>query len=1525
MSSFYGNIKNGTQVSLIFDKTYPNRYEMEHAIAQELEAGKTTGNINGDGVYNTRYVLINYGERRYSPYRRLPNINAWIGKKNNALALTDDCPPLYVYRFNGTTLRQNTADRIIDGGNGCMSQDQRTYGWYELYDKDNFKNESEASRPVFYISTNSLSSNNQNLVVPDLIDENCEYALNREIDEIYYSGSYDHTVWQKIWCSVKNNTTITEKYIMVANLDAQAPKMNIIVDAPDDNDEYTLVSKRYEDGTRVLLPMVGSYYELVGEHEITKEKIYEPLNLEYIVAWNDHSFNGIPEAQKVLDAALADKTKTKKVLTDEYNLSFDNDDNLNLSQYSLILATLQNQGDALKQSSGIDDNNNEYYIKKDKLAEAKTAFDNAVATYNKAVKDLKDACDKDYNSLEKKEIYTGPFFDYRECVSDIVAFEDLVDDTGNQIIKSKEILDSYIEHLGDIYRREFYAGENITDYEFLDQGSPYKMYSDNNHTIYHYYHKTFGEQGHITYELFAELALGSGLWYYDEDLRSIQRVLSTFDYNPDLVYYQRVPSDCNRGPHFDPLRSTDLDYKMHTPRNWKVDSETDFQYNKAGFNPAQQSYLKDKKNAVYFKKTSSGELYPVHMDTEGYLTLNHSITQEEAETSPQIPEAGYYIHNNLQYAEQLDTRKLDIDLSELGNAASQLWDLVYPRGSFEKVETPSYNDEDFINGNYYYKDDSNRYWQVGKGDILEPDKTYYVFKDAPADSTDAERYLFIGNDRDPSEEYPTTLAELIRYIYKVLGLETDNDYRDVPSQETIWGKFNGLSELLGSYDDEFDLEHYIPVRSDKTADVNGSTQERIYYGKQGDIRFGSILTEKMYDTLNNAAFGPLYVLKEEYPIWGEPVDQTKGFNSKLVYYIKKGYEDFERADITAFDDDIDYYVPTLLYEKSEGYDTETQYFRDVNSLWGLLREFQQIRENHQADWAENVPGSPSFIQNRPSVIYSKAEDIAEVSLNNSIPWIVDNEYSKILTIKSTSSLQNAVKALKASEWITCYYEDAQKVPRYELQTATSEYRNDATYYKIDKTHYETKSHNINDLWDSVFIYASDAQGYINQDDEAVTIKYLTYQDILDILDNSVYLLGGTSWYKGTKAQLKDIIQIRFYLNYNETGNELESWDASKGNDGSIMCYLEEVQDGGNTVKRLTISGGEKYIVHPSGFKCLPSNLLTDGGSLNNITGLNLLDTSQAGTMEGMFAGCKEVRALDIDEFNTLNVTSMKNMFATCQNLIDVNVSNFDTSNVTDMSGMFTGCLELEELDVSGFNTSKVTSMENMFNKCESLTTLDLGNFDTSNVTSMKSMFNGCQRLAYLSYCPNFNKVTDTSFMFYGCTGLSDINMIFYNSAPSVVTNMNHMFAGCHNLLNSSLPDFTKWNTSNVTDMQYMFAGTGVSADNTVLNLRSFNTSKVTKMNNMFQDSEFVELDLSEFDTSNVTSFTNMFDGMEYLVKITLGKNFKWPTTDASSYLPCNENEKWYDTSTNIGYTSAELASLARTGRATYERRSEEEA
>ncbi len=206
--------------------------------------------------------------------------------------------------------------------------------------------------------------------------------------------------------------------------------------------------------------------------------------------------------------------------------------------------------------------------------------------------------------------------------------------------------------------------------------------------------------------------------------------------------------------------------------------------------------------------------------------------------------------------------------------------------------------------------------------------------------------------------------------------------------------------------------------------------------------------------------------------------------------------------------------------------------------------------------------------------------------------------------------------------------------------------------------------------------------------------------------------------------------------------------------------------------------------------------------LNQIEGIENLNTANVTNMSYMFKGCSNLAVLDVTHFNTAKVTIMSHMFKGCSNLAVLDVTHFNTAKVTIMSYMFKGCSNLAELDVTHFNTAKVTTMDSMFSGCSNLAELDVTHFNTVNVTNMYEMFNGCSNLVKLDVT-HFNtaEVTDMSYMFYDCSNLAELDVIHFNTAK--VTIMNGMFTGCSNLTEL---DLTHFNTANVTNMYIMFSG-----------------------------------------------------------------------------------------------------------------------
>ena len=143
----------------------------------------------------------------------------------------------------------------------------------------------------------------------------------------------------------------------------------------------------------------------------------------------------------------------------------------------------------------------------------------------------------------------------------------------------------------------------------------------------------------------------------------------------------------------------------------------------------------------------------------------------------------------------------------------------------------------------------------------------------------------------------------------------------------------------------------------------------------------------------------------------------------------------------------------------------------------------------------------------------------------------------------------------------------------------------------------------------------------------------------------------------------------------------------------------------------------------------------------------------------MFRNCWSLESLDLNNFDTSQVTEMGGMFFWCATLKSLDLSFFNTSKVTSMFNMFKNCYDLAQLDVRNFNTSKVTSMNAMFSGCSELTSLDLSSFDTNQVIEMICMFEHCKKLTtiYISDKWKINRRVDSFKMFEDCPSLPNFS------------------------------------------------------------------------------------------------------------------------------------------------------------------------
>lgn len=324
--------------------------------------------------------------------------------------------------------------------------------------------------------------------------------------------------------------------------------------------------------------------------------------------------------------------------------------------------------------------------------------------------------------------------------------------------------------------------------------------------------------------------------------------------------------------------------------------------------------------------------------------------------------------------------------------------------------------------------------------------------------------------------------------------------------------------------------------------------------------------------------------------------------------------------------------------------------------------------------------------------------------------------------------------------------------------------------------------------------------------------------------------------------------------------------------------------------------------------------------------LTNFNTENVTDMYYMFHNCTSLESLDLTNFNTAKVTNMKGMFSSCYALKTIYASDkFVTDQVTESTCMFSDCLNLKdyssskedhtyancgpigyftygrgyamfddatgtltfsykgfkpegayELNEGGnnpewisknsyvkkvvfdasFAKARPTSCYYWFRGCDMLTQIEgIEHLNTEEVTDMSWMFMDCRGLTSLDVSHfNTQKVTNMEHMFNRCSGLTSLDVSSFNTEN--VTNMTCIFLGCSGL--TSL-DVSHFNTGNVTDMSFMFFNCSAL---TLLDLTNFNTAKVVDMGGMLIDcSALTTIYVSDkFVTTNITERGSMFYG-----------------------------------------------------------------
>ena len=209
-----------------------------------------------------------------------------------------------------------------------------------------------------------------------------------------------------------------------------------------------------------------------------------------------------------------------------------------------------------------------------------------------------------------------------------------------------------------------------------------------------------------------------------------------------------------------------------------------------------------------------------------------------------------------------------------------------------------------------------------------------------------------------------------------------------------------------------------------------------------------------------------------------------------------------------------------------------------------------------------------------------------------------------------------------------------------------------------------------------------------------------------------------------------------------------------------------------------------------------------------------------------------------------------------------------------------------------------------YNERMSITTVDFTNKVIPNNTAY--WFYDCSNLTTINNISNLRTffVTDMSYMFYNCCGLSNIDLSTLSTIN--VTNMSNIFDGCSNLITL---DLSYLSTLTIKNINSMFANCNNLVELTFES--NFNTRNVEDMNSMFYNCNNLKtLYLSEnFDKLNGA---NMFYGCNKLIEITTDRKISSPDEaiilaadtglekleDVVLYVQSLTSERAYESATN---------------------------
>lgn len=422
-------------------------------------------------------------------------------------------------------------------------------------------------------------------------------------------------------------------------------------------------------------------------------------------------------------------------------------------------------------------------------------------------------------------------------------------------------------------------------------------------------------------------------------IAELNTVVPTFDLSAD------APTQTPITPHFD-TNSTDIYYKLHWQPNWGIrtqlaqndeidskaasilepetgtvlsDSTTTWikEYYDKKTNEVKLYYYTKNKTwkrisslnqigedgklpaAVYYNKAGFDAKKRYHSSLVNNIKLDMTGYSTEPDEKNKWNRVQYNAHDNndpYRTTEAVDTQELSMILPGIGNAISEMWDIVYGEGD-------------------------------GKDDASSMRATDITWKESPEYGKANRLQLITSNDNGNTFEYtPTeveTLAGAINSVHDLMGMiiqDQDEEYQ----------------KLVAAMDPKAKEEEKLKAFAEKKADNDSIyyLQDKFYRKAPIDV-FKPLVNNGTGDETDGYVYKEVSLTEEKYNEWTYYIKTESGlyeiyegaFDPNLTYYIRSVQGGMTPIEITTFEEIMQ--ENSYFYKNAnKDYIYENKYYKD---------------------------------------------------------------------------------------------------------------------------------------------------------------------------------------------------------------------------------------------------------------------------------------------------------------------------------------------------------------------------------------------------------------------------------------------------------------------------------------------------------------------------------------------------------------------------------------------------------------------